>query len=108
MILLAKGYLKGGDVIKLLNAPGALFTATVTTLVSDTLTFPGGTSAMKVCPVKDSDPATTVFCTTHNYVYDTALLSTDVPYGAKGFITIRKGGDARVFKVGQATATGWR
>src|SRR5207247_2215619 len=28
-------------------------------------------------------------------------------YGTKGFITIRKGGDASVFRVGQAVATGW-
>ena len=107
-VLLSKGYLKGGDVIKLLNAPGASFTATVTTTNGvDTLTLPGGISAMKVWPVKDADPATTVFCTTKNYVYDTALVSTDVPYGVKGFITIRKGGDASVFRVGQAIASGW-
>src|SRR5438552_216308 len=107
-VLLAKGYLKGGDVIKLLNAPGASFTATVTTVNGvDTLTVPGGTSAMKVWPVKDADPATTVFCTTHNYVYDTPIVSTDIPYGVKGFITIRKGGDASVFRVGQAIASGW-
>src|SRR6476469_1148215 len=31
-VLTGKGYLKGGDVIKLFNAPGASFTATVTTV----------------------------------------------------------------------------
>ena len=30
-----------------------------------------------------------------------------VPYRYKGFITIRKGGDAAIFRVGQATAAGW-
>jgi prepilin-type N-terminal cleavage/methylation domain-containing protein len=107
-VLLAKGYLKGGDVIKLLNAPGASFTAQVTTTNGvDQIGTPGGTSAMKVWPVKDADPATTVFCTTHNYVYDTAIAAAAVPYGVKGFITIRKGGDAAVFRVGQAVLAGW-
>ena len=35
------------------------------------------------------------------------LRSLAVPYGTKGFIVIHKGGDAAVFKEGQATAAGW-
>ena len=42
-----------------------------------------------------------------NYVYDTALVSTAVPYGIKGFITVKKGGDAAIYRVGQATVGGW-
>ena len=42
-----------------------------------------------------------------NYVYDTALVATDVPYGTKGFVTIKKGGDAAIYRVGQAVAAGW-
>jgi hypothetical protein len=57
--------------------------------------------------VKDNDPATTIFCTSRNYVYDTPLIPTDVPYGTKGFITVKKGGDATVYRLGQATDTGW-
>ena len=34
-----KGYLKGGDFIKLLNAPGSSFVATVTAGTPDTITF---------------------------------------------------------------------
>jgi prepilin-type N-terminal cleavage/methylation domain-containing protein len=108
-VLLGKGYLKGGDAIKMFNAPGASFTATVTTTNGiDQLSAPGGTAAaLKVWPVKDADPATTVFATTKNYVYDTAIVDGSIPYGVKGFITVRKGGDAAVFRVGQATAAGW-
>ena len=29
-----------------------------------------------------------------------------VPYGVKGFITVKKGGDAAIYRVGQATV-GW-
>jgi hypothetical protein len=91
-----------------MNAPSASYTATVTTTNGiDSLSGPTGTAALKVWMVQDVDPATTIFCTSKNYVYDTALLPTAVPYGTKGFITIRKGGDARVFRVGQATDGGW-
>ena len=107
-VLLSKGYLKGGDVIKLFNAPGASFTATVTTTNGiDVLSAPGGVAALKVWPDKDADAATTIFATTKNYVYDTAIVDGSVPYGVKGFITVRKGGDASVFRVGQAVLGGW-
>jgi prepilin-type N-terminal cleavage/methylation domain-containing protein len=107
-ILCGKGYLKGGDAIKLFNAPGASFTATVGTVNGvDTLSAPTGTASLKIWMVQDADPATQVFCTTRNYVYDTAIVDGAVPYGVKGFCTVKKGGDAAVFRVGQATDTGW-
>jgi type II secretory pathway pseudopilin PulG len=107
-LLTTKGYLKGGDAIKLMNAPSASFTATVTSAGGiDTLSAPAGTAGLKVWMNQDVDPATTVFCTSRNYTYDTALNATDVPYGTKGFITIKKGGDAAVYRVGQAIDAGW-
>jgi prepilin-type N-terminal cleavage/methylation domain-containing protein len=103
-LLVTKGYLKAGDLSKLLNAPGA--TCNVAPGPPIALT---GTSALKVWLVKDADPATAIFSTSHNYTYDTALATTppDVPYGTKGFIVMRKGGDGSIFKGGQAIATGW-
>ena len=110
-VLCGKGYLKGGDAIKLVSAPSASFTAQVTTTNGiDQLGTPGGTAGLKVWLVQDVNPANTIFCTSKNYVYDTALNPVSVPYGAKGFITIRKGGDASVYRVGQATfgaGSGW-
>ena len=107
-VLCGKGYLKGADGIKLMNAPSANYTASVASANGiDTLTYTTGLPAMKVWANKDVDPATTIFCTTRNYVYNTALNGTDVPYGTKGFITIKKGGDAAIYRVGQATAGGW-
>jgi prepilin-type N-terminal cleavage/methylation domain-containing protein len=107
-VLCGKGYLKGGDAIKLVTAPSANFTALVTTTNGiDSLSGAGGTAALKVWMVKDVDPATSIFATTRNYVYDTAIVDGSIPYGTKGFITIRKGGDASVFRVGQAVSTGW-
>ena len=107
-VLCGKGYLKGGDAIKMMNAPSASYTATVTTTNGiDSLSGGSGNPAIKVWMNQDIDPATTVFATSRNYIYDTALVSSSVPYGTKGFITIRKGGDAAVFRVGQATSGGW-
>jgi prepilin-type N-terminal cleavage/methylation domain-containing protein len=102
--LVTKGYLKVGDLSKLLNAPGASCVITPGTPINL-----AGTSALKVWPVKDADPANAIFATTHNYIYDTALATTppDVPYGTKGFIVMRKGGDGSVFLEGQATDAGW-
>ena len=107
-VLCGKGYLRGADAIKLMNAPGASFTATVTpTGGVDVLSGPSGTSALKVWLIGDAAPATAIFCTSRNYVYDTSLVATAVPYGTKGFITIKKGGDAAIYRVGQATVAGW-
>src|SRR4029077_2270627 len=107
-VLTSKGYLKGADAIKLMNAPSANYVATVGTANGiDTLAYVSGTPALKVWTVQDVDPATTIFASTMNYVYDTALVATDVPYGTKGFITIKKGGDAAIYRVGQATVGGW-
>src|SRR6185295_19111649 len=76
-VLCGKGYLKGADAIKLMNAPSANYTATVTTTNGiDSLSGAGGTPALKVWLNRDVDPATTIFAATMNYVYDTALLST--------------------------------
>jgi prepilin-type N-terminal cleavage/methylation domain-containing protein len=107
-VLCGKGYLRGVDAIKLMNAPSANFTATVTSSNGvDSLSAASGVPALKVWMNQDSNPATTIFCTTHNYSYNTALVGTDAPYGTKGFITIRKGGDAAIYKGGQAQSGGW-
>jgi prepilin-type N-terminal cleavage/methylation domain-containing protein len=108
-VLCAKGYLRGADAIKLMNAPGAQYTAAVhTTGGVDSLDTAAGTSALKVWLVGDAAPATAIFCTSRNYVYDSPLTATSVPYGTKGFITIKKGGDASIYRVGQAEVTGWQ
>jgi prepilin-type N-terminal cleavage/methylation domain-containing protein len=104
-ILVGKGYLKAGDILKLMNAPGAGVTGNYNAGPPETITFTGAApAALKVYPVLDGDPAAAIFCTSHNYVYDTALTQPSVPYGVKGFIVVQKGGNAVVFKAGQATA----
>ena len=108
--LLAKGYLKGADVLKLCSAPGAALGGVVTPATStlpEVLSALSGRSALKFYLVTDSNPANTVFGVSHNYVYNTALSGGVTPYGTKGFVVVRKGGDAIVLKEGQALASGW-
>ena len=107
--LLLKGYLKGGDALKLLSAPGAGISATYAPGPPESLTFNTGTGPLKVYPVLDADPVSAIFCVTHNYDYDTLLSASvsQLPYGTNGFIVVHKGGDAVMFKEGQATTAGW-
>jgi prepilin-type N-terminal cleavage/methylation domain-containing protein len=94
-------YLKAGDVQKLLSAPGATCTATAETAGS-AVTL-GGKSGLKVYKVKEADGSNTIFAVTANYTYATALEPSAAPYGDKGFVVQRKGGDAVMLKKNNAT-----
>ncbi len=100
------GYLKGGDVGKLLTAPSASCTVTVAPGPPESVTL-AGTSALKVYKIKDVDGSNTIFAATRNYVYNTPIVATDVPYGLRGFMVVHKGGDAAVYKSGQAVQGYW-
>jgi prepilin-type N-terminal cleavage/methylation domain-containing protein len=100
--LVQNDYLKVGDVQKLLSAPGVICTATSDNANPPNITVTKG--ALKVYKVKDSDASNTIFAVSANYSYDTALNTTDSPYGDKGFIVIRKGGDASALNKNQAAA----
>lgn len=105
--LVTNDYLKTGDIQKLMSAPGAVCNATSTTagtpaVTTVTLT---GTSAFKIYPVKEVDSTNTVFAATSNYSYNTVLPPNGAPYGDKGFVVQRKGGDAALLKSNNATAT---
>jgi prepilin-type N-terminal cleavage/methylation domain-containing protein len=105
--IITPGYLKGGDVSKLLSAPSANLTLTVNGNGTVTFGAAPAKSALKVHPVRDADPANTIFATTLNYAYNTAIANGSVPYGQKGFVVMHKGGDGAVFKSGQAQVGGW-
>ena len=103
-LLVANGYLRAGDAIKLFSAPGATFGAGVAAGPPEQLVAPfTGQAAVKVYPVLDSDVSNAIFCVSANYDYDLALPgAVPNPYGVKGFITMKKGGDGAVFRSGQA------
>lgn len=89
-------YLSTNDFNKLLSAPGVARGATV---VPTTAT----PSALTVYNVTEEAPGDSVFITTANYTNNTALVATAKPYGDKGFVVFRKGGDGAILLKAQAT-----
>jgi hypothetical protein len=68
-----------------------------------------GRPALKVYRVTDGDSSNTIFAVSHNYTYNTDLPTTGVeaiPYSDKGFVVMRKGGDASILRKNQAKAGG--
>ena len=102
--LVQNDYLKASDLSKILSAPGTTCTATGSTSTPTTVTL-GGTSGLKVYPVTSADASNVIFVATSNYKYNTALATTDKPYGDKGFVVVRKGGDAAVLRKNNAVKT---
>ncbi len=105
-LLVANDYLKPGDLQKVLSAPGANLVVTANTATSGstgtTVTL-AGRSGLKIYKISQSDPSNAIFAASANYIYNTALTQTSLPYGDKGFVIIRKGGDASSYRKNQAT-----
>jgi type II secretory pathway pseudopilin PulG len=104
--LVQNDYLKAGDLQRILSAPGASCTVTSTASSPATVTL-SGKSALKVYKAKNSDPSTTIFAASSNYVYDTALSPNAKPFGDAGFVVVHKSGDAGLFGKNQATPAGF-
>jgi prepilin-type N-terminal cleavage/methylation domain-containing protein len=106
--LVTNQYLKTGDLAKLLSGPGAIVGATSTTDASGTTTVTlTGTPGLKVYEVRDGDSANTIFAVSANYTYNTALTTTVSPFGDKGFVVIRKGGDCLSLRKNNALAANY-
>lgn len=103
--LVQNDYLKASDLPKILSAPGASCTATSSGSGSSTTVSLSGTSGLKVYPLKSSDASNVIFAVTSNYIYNTDFTGSPVPYGDKGFVVVRKGGDAAVLRRNNAAAT---
>jgi len=104
--LVQNDYLKAGDLQKILNAPGANCTATADTATPPALSLTG-TSALKVYKVREADPSNAIFAVSSNYIYNTVPAATGAPYGDKGFVVIRKGGDASTYRKNQSTVANY-
>ena len=106
--LVTNQYLKTGDLAKLLSGPGATVGATSTTDASGVVTVTlTGTPGLKVYELKDGDSANTIFAVSANYTYNTALTTTTSPFGDKGFVVIRKGGDCLSLRKNNALAANY-
>jgi hypothetical protein len=102
--LVQNNYLKAEDLQRILSAPGATCTVTAGAAAPLSLT---GKSALKLYKVKGGDRSTAIFAASSNYIYNTPLSSASAPFGDKGFVVIRKRGDAGVYKRNQATVSDW-
>jgi prepilin-type N-terminal cleavage/methylation domain-containing protein len=102
--LVGNDYLKPGDLQKLLNGPGTNATVTGNNGPPVTVNL-AGTPAIKIFKVLSSDSSNVVFVESANYTYNTTLQGvTTNPFGDKGFIVQRKGGDASILRKSNAVA----
>jgi prepilin-type N-terminal cleavage/methylation domain-containing protein len=107
--LVTNQYLKTGDLAKLLSGPGAIVAATsappdANGNIAVTL---AGTPGLKVYLLHDGDSANTIFAVSANYTYNTALPPAVSPFGDKGFVVIRKGGDCLSLRKNNALAASY-
>lgn len=100
-VLVRSGYLKPGD-LKIFCGPccrpyrGTLSSGTNGVLVP---AFIDENSAYKVYLDKDTDPSNTLFLASKNYTYNTPLNNPNAqPFGDRGIVVLRKGGDASELK----------
>jgi prepilin-type N-terminal cleavage/methylation domain-containing protein len=104
--LVNNDYLKPGDVQKLINGPGTNATVTYTAANGTTpasVQMGGTTPALKIFKCTDANSSNVVFIESNNYTYNTALPTNTNPFGDKGFIVQRKGGDASILRKNNAT-----
>ena len=94
--LVGGGYMSTNDFAKMLSAPGVL-RGTNTSVSSAT------PSALNIYNVGESSPMQAAFITTANYTNGQALSADAKPFGNKGFVVFRKGGDGLVYQATQAT-----
>lgn len=91
-------YMSTNDFAKMLSAPGVIRT----TNTAPTASTP---SALTVYNVGETNANSAVFITTANFTQGSGLSENAKPYGNKGFVVFRKGGDGAVFQERQATNT---
>jgi prepilin-type N-terminal cleavage/methylation domain-containing protein len=100
-LLVSNDFLKPADAVKVFAAGGV----PPGTATSNSVTLTSTNTGFKFYKVKDADANITVFITSKNYTYNTELSSSSKPFGDAGFMVMRKGGDAALFRKSQATAT---
>ncbi|MDX2081166.1 MAG: type II secretion system protein [Terrimicrobiaceae bacterium] len=89
--LVTNNYLTANDVKKLVAAPGVQ----AATVSSTNVTVTPTTSAFTVFQTTESTPGEQAFLVTKNWA--SSALTTNSPYGRKGFVVFRKGGDGAIY-----------
>lgn len=88
-------YLTESDIRKIVSAPGVNNPAD---------SFPPGRSGLQVYAVRENDPGDAIFVSTYNWTGFSELQPEATPFGDKGFVIFRKGGDGNVYTARQATS----
>jgi prepilin-type N-terminal cleavage/methylation domain-containing protein len=91
-------YMTTNDFAKMLSAPGVIRS-------TNTPIATANPSALSVYNIGESSPNSAAFITTANFTFGQPLGETNKPFGNKGFVVLRKGGDGAVFQERQATNT---
>ncbi|MEI8294371.1 MAG: type II secretion system protein [bacterium] len=102
--LVTNGYMTVTDFAKMCSAPSV--TALTNTIVSGST--PGTSRAIIAYQVSETNDSSVVLFTTSNFTNQAspvAPVSSAKPYGNKGFVVYRKGGDGGIIKPNQATNT---
>ena len=103
--LVVPGYMGTNDFAKMISAPGVLCPSNA---ISNATPGAIGGRAIYLYPVSETNDSAAVLLTTANYKYTAsgaALSPTNKPYGDKGFVVFRKGGDGVVLQSRQSTNT---
>ncbi len=100
-MLMTNDFLKPQDAAKVFSGGQIRPDGTVTT---NSTTLATANIAYTFYKVQDSDAGITLFATTKNYTYGTAL-TTNLPFKTDGFVVMRKGGDGAVYKKSQTRET---
>lgn len=98
--LIAGKYLTAPDLRKIYAAPGVAIPSTTTN-------FTAATIALKIYSTTENSPSDQPFVSTKNLTIGSPLNATNIPYGDKGFVLFRKGGDGGTYtRPADATNTG--
>ena len=103
-IVTTNGYMTLSDLTKMCTAAG--ITASSTTIISDSTS--GSNRAVIAYQATELSDASVVIFSSSNFTNGstpTVPSATSRPYGNKGFVVFRKGGDGAVLQVNQATNT---
>ena len=87
--LISNNYLTAAELRKIFTAPGVTPPAGSSSFTADNVAF-------KIMQTRDSDPSENIFAVTKNWTSG-GLEKDTQPYGIKGFVLMRKGGDGSVF-----------
>lgn len=88
--LMTGKYLTPPDLRKIYAAPGVVIPANTTNFTAQGI-------ALKIYSTTENSPSDQPFVSTKNLTPGSALVATAVPYGDKGFVLFRKGGDGGAY-----------